>query len=91
MAYGRSANLRKSSRLLFVCIIGEECSAAEKAGLQTYDRIIEFNGAEINDYNDLSQALEELDVGDTAAIKVIRNNEELELSITLQENTQSNN
>ncbi len=69
----------------------QEGSAAEKAGLQTYDRIIEFNDAEINDYNDLSQALEELDVGDTATIKVIRNNEELELSITLQENTQSNN
>ena len=69
----------------------QEGSAAEKSGLQTYDRIIEFNGMEINDYNDLSQALEELNVGDTATIKVIRNNEELELSITLQENTQSNN
>lgn len=64
-----------------------EGSAAQKAGLQTYDRIIEFNGEPIESYTDLSVILNELSVGDEVKMKVIRNDKEVEVTITLQENT----
>ena len=67
-----------------------EGSAAEKAGLQTYDRIIEFNGKEISSYTELSYELKQLSVGDTVSITVIRNNQELNLNITLGENIHRN-
>ena len=62
-------------------------SAAEKAGLHTYDRIIELNGVDINSYTELSYQLSHYSVGDTITITVIRNNQELTLELTLQENT----
>ena len=65
-------------------------SAADKAGLHTYDRIIEFNNRAINNYNELNDELRKLKVGDTTQIKVIRNNEELTFDITLQENIKQN-
>ncbi len=68
----------------------QEGSAAEKAGLQTYDRIIEFNGETIESYTDLSSVLNELSVGDKVSMKVIRNDQEIEVQLTLQENTNTN-
>ena len=67
-----------------------EGSAAEKANLQTYDRIVRFNGHDISSYTELSYELKQLNVGDTVEIVVIRNNEELKLNITLGENIQKN-
>ena len=65
----------------------EDGSAAQKANLHAFDRIIEFNSVKIKGYNDLSAELSELKAGDTVKIKVIRNEEELELDITLQESS----
>ena len=65
-------------------------SAAQKAGLQTYDRIVKFNGADITSYTELSYELKQLHVGDEVEMVVIRNNEELKLTIVLGENIQQN-
>ena len=48
-----------------------ENSAASKAGLIQYDRIIGFNDQDITSYNDLSNALKKCEVGDTVALKII--------------------
>lgn len=61
-------------------------SPAEKAGLQTYDRIIRFNGQDVKSYTDLSSALKKLKVGDKATITVIRNDKEVKTELTLTEN-----
>lgn len=66
-----------------------EGGAAQEADIHVYDRIIELNGKSISTYGELSAALNELNVGDTTTIKVVRNNEELTLEITLKENVQS--
>ena len=73
---------------LYVTEIQED-SPASKAGLQTYDRIIRFNGVDIESYTTLSAELNNLSVGDTVDITVIRNNEEVTLKITLGEASQS--
>ena len=73
---------------LYVTEIQED-SPASKAGLQTYDRIIRFNGVDIESYTTLSAELNDLSVGDTVDITVIRNNEEVTLKITLGEAPQS--
>ncbi|MDD6004512.1 MAG: trypsin-like peptidase domain-containing protein [Firmicutes bacterium] len=65
-----------------------ENSAASKAGLIQYDRIIGFNDQDITSYNDLSNALKKCEVGDTVTLKIIRNNKEMSVNITLQENIQ---
>lgn len=62
-------------------------SAAEKADLHIYDRIIGLNDVEINSYTELSYQLNRYNVGDTITITVIRNNQKLTLDLTLQENT----
>ena len=73
---------------LYVTEIQED-SPASKAGLQTYDRIIRFNGVDIESYTTLSAELNDLSVGDTVDITVIRNNEEVTLKITLGQASQS--
>lgn len=71
---------------LYITDITED-SAAQKAGLQAYDRIIEFNGVEISGYTDLSAELSKLSVGDVIEMVVIRNNQEVKINITLGEAT----
>ena len=65
-------------------------TAADDAGLQTYDRIVALDGKEVNSYSELSAILNSMSIGDNTTITVIRNNEELTINITLKENTQNN-
>lgn len=65
----------------------QEGSAAEAAGLEMYDRIIGIDDHEVSSYTDLSYYLGEYEVGDTITLTVIRNNEEINVSLTLMENT----
>lgn len=66
-------------------------SAAEKAGLKAYDKIIKFNGIEINSYDTLSYQLKKLNVGDVVEIVVEREDSEVTLNVTLQEAINPNN
>lgn len=60
-------------------------SAADKAGLKDGDIIIAVNGTKIGTAGSLSSLLGEYAVGDTVQLTVLRNGEELQVKVTLQE------
>lgn len=63
-------------------------SAADKAGLQQYDVIVEMDGEKIEDVIDLRKHLyNEKEVGDTMQLKVYRQGELIETELTLVDNT----
>lgn len=64
----------------------EEFSSAEKAGLQSGDVIISFDGKQVKTLDELNQIKNTHQIGDEVKIKVIRNKEEKEFSIVLGEN-----
>ncbi len=65
-------------------------SAAEEAGLEMYDRIIGIDDVTVSSYADLSSYLNTCEVGDTITLKIVRNNQTIEVDLTLQENTARN-
>lgn len=63
-------------------------SAAEKAGVQQYDVIVEMDGIKIEDSIDLRKHLyNEKEVGDTLQMKVYRQGKLVELTLQLVDNT----
>lgn len=66
-------------------------SGAEKAGLQSGDRIVSINGKQINSYSDISAFLQKKSVGDKVKLTYSRGGSEKTVSITLQESTPQNN
>ena len=60
-------------------------SAAERAGLQASDIIIELDGKEIRSKDELIQAKRDYQAGDTVELKVFRSGEILTLSLTFDE------
>jgi serine protease Do len=54
---------------------------AEKAGIRPYDVILEFNGVEIHQGADLIGAVVNVNVGDTAPVKVFRAGKKIELNV----------
>jgi serine protease Do len=54
---------------------------AEKAGLENYDVILEFNGKPIHNSEDLVSAVTSTAVGSQAPVKVIRNGKEMALTL----------
>lgn len=63
----------------------EEFSAAEKAGVKNGDVIIEVEGKKITTMDELNEIKNSHKIGDEIKIKVNRNGEEKELTITLGE------
>ena len=62
--------------------------AAERAGLEAYDIIVELGGQKVTSVNDLTKALRRLNPKETTQIKVSRSGKELILQITLDEKPQ---
>lgn len=60
-------------------------SDAANAGLQSGDKIVSFNGTEIQSDTDLAAELKKCAVGDTATMVVRRNGQDYTVSITLSE------
>ncbi|MBQ7667870.1 MAG: trypsin-like peptidase domain-containing protein [Clostridia bacterium] len=60
-------------------------SSADKAGLKTGDKIVEFNGVEIDSYSKLKKAMSKCEVGQTVDIVVIRDGRERTFKIYLTE------
>lgn len=58
-------------------------SGAEKAGLKPYDKIISADDTEIASYADLSTFLSRREVGDTIVLKIIRDEQEMDVQVTL--------
>lgn len=66
-------------------------SAADKAGLQVGDVIIEMDGDKILSMDQLTEIISSKEVGDKIAVTIVRNGEKnQELTITLQEKNMSN-
>jgi putative serine protease PepD len=59
-------------------------SAADKAGLKDGDVITEFEGKKVPDANSLIVAIRAHNVGDTVTMKVLRGNQTVDVTITLQ-------
>lgn len=60
-------------------------SAAERAGIQENDIILEVEGTRIDEKYTLSRSLRERSVGDEVKMKIYRDGRELELKVTLGE------
>ena len=60
-------------------------SAAEAAGLEVGDLIMEIDGKTIGSNSDLSDAIDAYNAGDTASITIRRNNERMTVTVTFNE------
>ena len=60
-------------------------SAAEAAGLQAGDLIMEIDGKTIGSNSDLSDAIDAYNAGDTASVTIRRNNERMTVTVTFGE------
>lgn len=67
-----------------------EGGAADQAGLQTYDRIVKFDGEDISSSSEVKAILRKHKIGDKVSMTVERDGKEIEVTITLQSQTQSN-
>lgn len=63
----------------------EEYSAAEKAGIQIGDVIIEADGQSIKTMNELNEIKNKHSISDTMKLKIVRNGNEKEITLTLGE------
>ena len=68
---------------------GEEAitkgSAAEKAGLEEEDIILEINGEKITSGNSMAKIIQKYNAGDKIALRVLKNGEEQSMEVTLGE------
>lgn len=64
-------------------------SAADKAGLQEYDIILEFAGQKITQENLLTDILQDCKIGDNIPMLVMRDGKQISLNITLLEKKSS--
>lgn len=62
-----------------------EGSAADKAGLQEYDVILECNNEKITERNSLADILQKSEVGQKVKLKVLRGKNKINLEVTLEE------
>ncbi len=62
-----------------------EGSGADEAGLQYGDRIISADGKEISTYTELSAVLLKKEIGDTLNLTIVRENEQMDVSVVLTE------
>lgn len=83
-AYAKYHNLPQG---VYVSYVDPECDAAAK-GLQEDDVIIGFNGKEITSMAELNDLKDSFHPGDQVTIKVWRDGEEFEITITLTEASQ---
>ena len=69
--------------------LGEEAvikdSAAEKAGLQEFDIILEAGNEKINEKNPLANIIQNFEIGDTIDFKILRKGKEIVLKVKLEE------
>ncbi|MFH1300263.1 MAG: PDZ domain-containing protein [Planctomycetota bacterium] len=67
------------------CTVGDvsEGLAAQKAGIQTNDFIIEFEGEKVENFESLVKLIGKKEAGDTVEVELIRNGVPLTLKVTL--------
>jgi len=62
-----------------------EGSAAQEAGLQEYDILLECNGEKITEQNSLADILQKSEIGQEVELKVLREGKELKRKVKLKE------
>lgn len=62
-------------------------SAASKAGLKSGDRIVSVDGTDVSTTSDVKKIIQGKSAGDTIKIKISRNSQTSEVSVTLDEST----
>ena len=67
----------------------EEGGAADRAGIQPKDIIIDLGGTEVKGITTLTRALRSFKAGDTTTVTIIRSGGQMELEITLDEKPQA--
>jgi serine protease Do len=84
----QSLGLKETSGAL----IGDVLSGgpADAAGLQQGDVIIAFDGKPIRKMSDLPRIVAETPIGETVAVTIIRNNDEMSLQIKIAEQSEEN-
>ncbi len=80
-----ATNYYSNTRGIYIEYV-EQNSAADKAGLQKGDKILEVNGKEVSNSSYFKHELYKYDVGEQITIKVERNGKEKEIKITLGSN-----
>ncbi len=60
-------------------------SGADRAGLQSMDRIISINGKEVTTSADIKKIIDESNVGDVVTLQIARNEKIIEVNVTLTE------
>ena len=68
---------------LLVTKVAEECPA-EKAGVHVNDILIRFDGSPVDSYKTFRKLLYGKTIGDPAELVVLRNNQEVKLSVTIE-------
>ena len=63
----------------------EEDSPAEKAGLKAGDVIVELDGDDISDSDDIREIIGDMEEGDLVAIKIVRDKKKTEFELTVAE------
>lgn len=63
----------------------EEASPAENAGIKQSDIITKIEGTEITTVSELNKVKYKYNIGDTITLTIVRNNEEMEIKVTLEE------
>lgn len=81
LPYDYGAYIRGDARQFGVVVGG----AADKAGINEGDIILEVDGTKVDDENPLSQLLKGKQVGEQVTLKVYQNAEENEVTVTLEE------
>ena len=66
------------------------CRTTDKAGLKQNDRIISFDGEQIQSTSDVKNVLKKHKIGDTVKMVVERDSKKVTVEITLQAQTQTN-
>ncbi len=74
-------NLKQTEGALITDVVPN--SPAEKAGLEPYDLIVEYNGKKIESTRDITKAVAATPVGQKATIKVIRDGKTKTLTVTV--------
>ncbi|MEK7448061.1 MAG: trypsin-like peptidase domain-containing protein [Planctomycetota bacterium] len=75
--------LNEPKGIFIISVVND--SPADKSGLMEGDVVLEFAGKQVNKPNDLTSAISQSKVGDTATIKLIRNGNEVSMKIKVGE------
>lgn len=63
-------------------------SPAAKAGLEEYDIIFEIDGEKLDELNELAKIIQQKNPGDTITLKILRNDNEETITVTVEERPQ---